>query len=52
MLGRFVRRDPLDHAPGETVDLRAQAINTKRDAVLMWKLSQVNEKTKLVEAVR
>jgi glutamate carboxypeptidase len=40
------------HAPGETVDLKAQAINTKRDAVLMWKLSQVEEKTRLVEAVR
>jgi glutamate carboxypeptidase len=40
------------HAPGETVDLKAQAINTKRDAVLMWKLSQVDGKTKLVEAVK
>jgi glutamate carboxypeptidase len=30
------------HAPGETVDLSAQPINTKRDAVLMWRLSQVD----------
>ncbi len=40
------------HAPGETVDLKAQAINTKRDAVLMWKLSQVDAATKLVDAAR
>jgi glutamate carboxypeptidase len=40
------------HAPGETVDLKAQAINTKRDAVLMWKLSQVNANAKLVDAVK
>ncbi|HEY3707445.1 MAG TPA: M20/M25/M40 family metallo-hydrolase [Terracidiphilus sp.] len=40
------------HAPGETVDLKAQAINTKRDAVLMWKLSQLEDKTKLVDAVK
>jgi glutamate carboxypeptidase len=40
------------HAPGETVDLKAQAINTKRDAVLMWKLSQVDGKMSLLEAVR
>lgn len=29
------------HAPGETVDLDAQAINTKRDAVLMYRLSKM-----------
>jgi glutamate carboxypeptidase len=40
------------HAPGETVDLKAQAINTKRDAVLMWKLSQVDGHAKLVDAVK
>ena len=40
------------HAPGETVDLKAQAINTKRDAVLMWKLSQLDGKASLVEAVK
>ncbi|UWZ82467.1 M20/M25/M40 family metallo-hydrolase [Occallatibacter riparius] len=40
------------HAPGETVDLKAQAINTKRDAVLMWELSQLDEKKSLVEAVK
>lgn len=28
------------HAPGETVDLPAQAVNAKRDAVLMYRLSQ------------
>lgn len=31
------------HAPGETVDLDAQAINTKRDAVLMYRLSQIDQ---------
>jgi glutamate carboxypeptidase len=40
------------HAPGETVDLKAQAINTKRDAVLMWKLSQVDSNSKLVDVVK
>jgi glutamate carboxypeptidase len=40
------------HAPGETVDLKAQAINTKRDAVLMWKLSQLDAKSSLVLAAR
>ncbi len=29
------------HAPGETLDLSAQPINTKRDAVLMYRLTQV-----------
>lgn len=28
------------HAPGETVNLPAQAVNAKRDAVLMYRLSQ------------
>jgi glutamate carboxypeptidase len=40
------------HAPGETVDLAAQAINTKRDALLMWKLSQVDARSKLVDVVK
>lgn len=38
------------HAPGETVDLDAQAINTKRDAVLMYRLSQINQATDLKSA--
>jgi glutamate carboxypeptidase len=28
------------HAPGETVDLPSQIINAKRDALLMYRLSQ------------
>ena len=40
------------HAPGETVDLKAQAINTKRDAVLMWRLSQIDEKESLISAAQ
>ena len=31
------------HAPGETVDLSAQPINTKRDAVLMYRLSRIEQ---------
>jgi glutamate carboxypeptidase len=30
------------HAPGETVDLSAQPINTKRDALLMYRLSRLD----------
>jgi glutamate carboxypeptidase len=35
------------HAPGETVDLKAQAVNTKRDAVLMYRLSRIDAKADL-----
>jgi glutamate carboxypeptidase len=35
------------HAPGETVDLSAQSINTERDALLMYRLSQVDAKANL-----
>ncbi|MGA2730168.1 MAG: M20/M25/M40 family metallo-hydrolase [Terracidiphilus sp.] len=30
------------HAPGETIDLFAQPINTKRDAILMYRLSGID----------
>jgi glutamate carboxypeptidase len=30
------------HAPGETIDLSAQPINTKRDALLMYRLSRLD----------
>lgn len=39
------------HAPGETVDLSAQPINTKRDALLMYRLSHIDEKADLVTAI-
>jgi glutamate carboxypeptidase len=39
------------HAPGETVDLSAQPINTKRDALLMYRLSHIDAKADLVTAV-
>ncbi|WP_158751089.1 M20/M25/M40 family metallo-hydrolase [Acidobacterium sp. S8] len=35
------------HAPGETVDLSAQPINTERDALLMYRLSRVDAKADL-----
>ena len=31
------------HEPGETIDLSAQPINTKRDALLMYRLSRINQ---------
>lgn len=40
------------HAPGETVDLAAQPINTKRDAVLMYRLSKLDAGADLATAVR
>ena len=40
------------HAPGETVDLNAQPINTKRDALLMERLSRINVDADLTAAVR
>ena len=39
------------HAPGETIDLSAQPINTKRDALLMYRLSRIDQSTDLVQAV-
>lgn len=35
------------HAPGETVDLSAQPINTERDALLMYRLSRIDAKADL-----
>ncbi|HKD60623.1 MAG TPA: M20/M25/M40 family metallo-hydrolase [Terracidiphilus sp.] len=35
------------HAPGETIDLSAQPINTKRDALLMYRLTRVDQKANL-----
>jgi glutamate carboxypeptidase len=35
------------HAPGETIDLSAQPINTKRDALLMYRLSQIDQNADL-----
>lgn len=40
------------HAPGETIDLSAQPINTKRDALLMYRLSKIDPKTDLETAVK
>lgn len=36
------------HAPGETLDLSTQPINTKRDAVLMYRLTKVGQGEDLV----
>jgi glutamate carboxypeptidase len=38
------------HAPGETIDLSAQPINTTRDALLMYRLSQLSQRADLVNA--
>lgn len=35
------------HAPGETIDLSTQPINTKRDALLMYRLTQIDQKSDL-----
>ncbi len=35
------------HAPGETIDLSTQPINTKRDALLMYRLSKIDQKADL-----
>jgi len=35
------------HAPGETIDLSAQPVNTKRDAVLMYRLTQIDQNADL-----
>ncbi|GGH14550.1 M20/M25/M40 family metallo-hydrolase [Silvibacterium dinghuense] len=40
------------HAPGETIDLAAQPINTKRDAILMYRLSRIAQNADLVEAAK
>jgi glutamate carboxypeptidase len=39
------------HAPGENVDLSAQPINTKRDALLMYRLSKIDQKADLTAIV-
>lgn len=39
------------HAPGETIDLSAQPINTKRDAVLMARLSRIDAHADLTAVV-
>ena len=40
------------HAPGETVDLSAQNINAKRDALLMYSLTQIDQKADLKSAAK
>lgn len=40
----------LAHAPGETIDLSAQPINTKRDALLMYRLTRIDHNADLVQA--
>jgi glutamate carboxypeptidase len=40
------------HAPGETIDLSAQPINTKRAALLMYRLSKLDAKADLVTAAQ
>lgn len=40
------------HAPGETIDLSAQPINTKRDALLMYRLSKIDQRADLTTAAR
>jgi glutamate carboxypeptidase len=37
------------HAPGETIDLSTQPINTKRDALLMYRLSRMDAQADLVK---
>lgn len=37
------------HAPGETIDLSAQPTNTKRDALLMYRLTQIDQKADLIK---
>src|SRR5271165_504317 len=39
------------HAPGETIDLSAQPVNTKRAALLMYRLSKLDAKAGLEAAV-
>jgi glutamate carboxypeptidase len=40
------------HAPGETIDLSTQPINTKRDALLMYRLSQIDQKADLTSIAK
>jgi len=40
------------HAPGETIDLSTQPINTKRDALLMYRLSQIDQKADLTKVAK
>ena len=37
------------HAPGETIDLSAQPINTKRDALLMYRLTRIDQNADLTK---
>jgi glutamate carboxypeptidase len=39
------------HAPGETIDLSTQPINTKRDALLMYRLSQIDQNADLTKVI-
>ena len=39
------------HAPGETIDLTTQPINTKRDALLMYRLTRIDQKADLTKVV-
>ncbi len=38
------------HAPGENIDLSTQPINTKRDALLIYRLTQIDQKADLTKA--
>lgn len=40
------------HAPGETIDLSAQPINTKRDALLMYRLTQIDQTADLTSIAK
>lgn len=40
------------HAPGETIDLSTQPINTTRDAVLMYRLSRIPQQDDFVSAAK
>ena len=37
------------HEPGETIDLSSQPLQTKRAALLMYRLTQIDERSKLTE---
>jgi glutamate carboxypeptidase len=39
------------HAPGETIDLATQPINTKRDVLLMYRLTQIDQTANLTSVV-
>lgn len=40
------------HAPGETIDLSAQPVNTKRDALLMYRLSRIDPNADLTSVAK